>query len=617
MTFRIAVVQPISHKPGKDENNIAEAVRSVERAAARGRPFRLLPGNLSGSLAHAGDVRSDRRDRRRPPQDIACMSCSAPSSRSARRTPPPTISSAWPIPDGRAAKYRRTHPNGPWIYTGGTAWEFQWVPGDDFPVFDTAHGKVGLAMCSEVYMPEVSRALALRGAEIIFMPAGKDKRRLWATWRTLIWARAIENLALVVTTQNLFNHSERGLAMVASPEEILFESTAAGMTVVDVSLERIRQMRASRDEVTSANEYAAKQGVLGPQWQRPELRDADLSASAARGGRVAVNDTTPVAARPVRGRKPLTSAQAAARLCRQSARPRGGAPPRYELSCDAAGERTPPAPTRSPARWWCCSKRGDTLDPLFTPEEARAFGPVREERVPRDARQRRPLRYRHRSEGRRSAEGARRSLRHRPALDRRSRFSGAGTSGADRRSKGDAALACAASLLRELRRADCARLRRLEARVPGLQGRAFPAHRSGRHHAGDRWRPMPARPPDPFVASTYSCLAGFIEPGETVEDAVRRETREEAGITCGRVRYFATQPWPFPMSLMIGCHAEATVNSDYDRPRGTRGRALVHRAEAAAMLMRKHPDGLITPPPMAIAHHIIRAWVETGAAVLG
>src|ERR1035437_3162694 len=82
--------------------------------------------------------------------------------------------------------YRRTHPNGPWIYTGDQRWEFQYVPGDEFPVFDTAHGKVGLAMCSEVYMPEVTRALALRGAELIFMPAGTDKGKLWASWRNLI-----------------------------------------------------------------------------------------------------------------------------------------------------------------------------------------------------------------------------------------------------------------------------------------------------------------------------------------------------------------------------------------------------------------------------------------------
>jgi hypothetical protein len=94
--------------------------------------------------------------------------------------------------------------------------------------------------------------LALRGAELIFMPAGTDKRRLWATWRNLIWSRAIENLAVVVTTQNMFSHAERGLAMVATPEEILFESTAAGLFVVDVSLDRAREMRATTDTVTSA-----------------------------------------------------------------------------------------------------------------------------------------------------------------------------------------------------------------------------------------------------------------------------------------------------------------------------------------------------------------------------
>lgn len=119
-----------------------------------------------------------------------------------------------------------------------------------------------------------------------------------------------------------------------------------------------------------------------------------------------------------------------------------------------------------------------------------------------------------------------------------------------------------------------------------------------------------------FVASTWSCLAGFMEPGETIEDAVRRETREEAGILCGRVRYFATQPWPFPMSLMIGCHAEATsteITIDHEELENAR---WFDRAEAAAMLLRNHPEGLMTPPPIAIAHHIIRAWVENGADVL-
>jgi predicted amidohydrolase len=273
MTFRIAVVQPICHRPGTDEANVAEAVAYVERAAAEGAHFVCFPETYPGPW-------------RMPAQFDPTPAMVAAAKQHKVHVVYGTIepishneATAYNLicmayPDGRApARYRRTHPNGPWIYTGGTAWEFQWVAADEFLVFDTEHGKVGLAMCSEVYMPEVSRALALRGAELIFMPAGKDKGKLWATWRTLIWARAIENLAMVVTTQNLFTHAERGLAMVAAPEEILFESTAAGMSVIDVSLDRLRQMRASRDEVGSSGEFAAKQGVLGPQWQRPELYD--------------------------------------------------------------------------------------------------------------------------------------------------------------------------------------------------------------------------------------------------------------------------------------------------------------------------------------------------------
>jgi NAD+ diphosphatase len=118
-----------------------------------------------------------------------------------------------------------------------------------------------------------------------------------------------------------------------------------------------------------------------------------------------------------------------------------------------------------------------------------------------------------------------------------------------------------------------------------------------------------------FAASMWSCLAGFVEPGEAIEDAVRRETLEEAGIRCGRVSYFRSQPWPFPMSLMIGCHAEA-LNDDIviDRTELEDARWFT-RDEVALMLMRKHPDGLGTPPPVAIAHHIIRAWVEGESAL--
>src|SRR6202162_1651341 len=273
MTFRIAIVQPISHRPGEDERNVADAVSAVEHAAHEGADFVCFPETYPGPwrMPASFDPTAAMAEAAATHGVHVVFGTIEPIARKAA-TAYNLIVMAYP--DGRApARYRRTHPNGPWIYTGGKWWEFQYVAGSEFPVFDTAHGKVGLAMCSEVYMPEVTRALALRGAELIFMPAGTDKNRLWGTWRTLIWARAIENLAIAVTTQNLFHHGERGLAMVASPEEILFERTIAGFTVVDVSLERLRTLRSTRDIVGSSAEYATKQGLLGPQWQRPEMYD--------------------------------------------------------------------------------------------------------------------------------------------------------------------------------------------------------------------------------------------------------------------------------------------------------------------------------------------------------
>jgi NAD+ diphosphatase len=118
-----------------------------------------------------------------------------------------------------------------------------------------------------------------------------------------------------------------------------------------------------------------------------------------------------------------------------------------------------------------------------------------------------------------------------------------------------------------------------------------------------------------FAASMWSCLAGFVEPGESIEDAVRRETLEEAGIRCGRVKYLHSQPWPFPMSLMIGCHAEA-LNDDIRMDENELvGARWFTKDECAAMLLRQHPEKLTTPPPVAIAHHIIREWVESDRAI--
>ena len=113
-----------------------------------------------------------------------------------------------------------------------------------------------------------------------------------------------------------------------------------------------------------------------------------------------------------------------------------------------------------------------------------------------------------------------------------------------------------------------------------------------------------------FPAKMYSCLAGFAEVGETLEDAVRREVSEEAGLKVGRVEYHASQPWPFPSSLMIGCLAEAlTLDITVDHLELEDARWF-SRDEVRQMLDKTHPDSLVCPPRLAIANALMRAWVD-------
>jgi NAD+ diphosphatase len=117
-----------------------------------------------------------------------------------------------------------------------------------------------------------------------------------------------------------------------------------------------------------------------------------------------------------------------------------------------------------------------------------------------------------------------------------------------------------------------------------------------------------------FMTGMYSCLAGFVEAAETIEDAVRREVFEESGIRCTDVGYYMTQPWPYPSSLMIGCTARAT-NEDIvvDRVELEDARWF-SRDEARQMITRTHPDGLAGPHPFAIAHHLVSRWVYGNGA---
>jgi NAD+ diphosphatase len=105
-----------------------------------------------------------------------------------------------------------------------------------------------------------------------------------------------------------------------------------------------------------------------------------------------------------------------------------------------------------------------------------------------------------------------------------------------------------------------------------------------------------------FPVPMYSCIAGFVEPGETMEEAVHREVHEEVGVSVKDVRYIASQPWPFPHSLMIGF--EATWAG---------GDIVIDEKEIADAQWFRADDLPMIPPGMSIARMLIDRWLDRAA----
>jgi predicted amidohydrolase len=192
-------------------------------------------------------------------------------------------------PDGEeVGRYRRTTPrHTPWIYKGGRYWDFDWVAADELPVWHTDLGTIGILMCSEVYATECARAMALKGADLTLIPAGTPgpTSAMYHTWKTLAWARAIENLMFTAVCSNIpvtnddpQGRGRGGLTFICSPEDVLVDSAEEGVHTAELDLDRLQVLREDVDRLLTDDESAApwktKPGIL-----RDWRRDAVLKAN--------------------------------------------------------------------------------------------------------------------------------------------------------------------------------------------------------------------------------------------------------------------------------------------------------------------------------------------------
>lgn len=277
MQIRLAAVQPRSGSGPDEERNAVEALAWLDRSAAAGADLVVFPEGYPGPTNPANDYDA----------------FGPLAERAAARGLHVLASRIEPVGNGgyhmtlrliddsgeTVGVYRRTTPPGPYVYRDLDAWGFDYAEAPEPPrVFETRLGRIGLLVCSEVYVPELSRVLAVEGADLILYPAGGAINELMATWRTMLWARAIENLVYTAATQNLYG-GEEGVATIASPEGILAQSQEEGILVADLDLDRLQFLRSEDERIEFPKRYRTIPGLL--RWRRPELYGALLADTAA------------------------------------------------------------------------------------------------------------------------------------------------------------------------------------------------------------------------------------------------------------------------------------------------------------------------------------------------
>jgi predicted amidohydrolase len=269
MKIRVAAVQPRSHHGPNEERNIEQALGWMDEAARQGAELVVFPEGYPGPTNPA-----NRFDAFGP---LAERARSLGLHVVAGRIEPVEGEQGHHVclhlidDSGQSAgTYRRTSPVGPYVYKDLDIWQVDYVESPEPPqVVSTRLGRIGMLVCSEVYVPELSRLLALQGADLIVYPAGGAINELLATWRTLLWARAIENLVYTAASQNLYAPDEQGVGQIAAPEKVLAASPTEGLLLADLDLDRLEYLRGQDERIEFPKPYDTIPGVT--RWRRPEL----------------------------------------------------------------------------------------------------------------------------------------------------------------------------------------------------------------------------------------------------------------------------------------------------------------------------------------------------------
>lgn len=262
--LRLAVAQPRLDPDAPEEGKVAVAIEMLDEAAARGASLLLFPEGFPGPLRDSAEFDAGPRMAEAAARH-GCAVCWSRVERDQR--------GSWRLVAyvhdrfGREAlRYERAHPA-----TGDVHSVLSGVslaPGAELAAAEVDGVRVGIIVCSELWLPEVARVLAVRGAELLLAPAGGGFRRVARNWRLIAQARALENECHLALTQHLIG-DERGAALIAGPEGVLAEREDEGVTVAELDLTRARWLRESDDSMQEPKPFSSLPGLL--RARRPEL----------------------------------------------------------------------------------------------------------------------------------------------------------------------------------------------------------------------------------------------------------------------------------------------------------------------------------------------------------